>query len=260
MSSLFHIGTNDLLQGSVCGSDHAASRRADGPDSRTPSDRPFDRRLDHFGPNTESANTDPQLFASNDECAGLAGDRAGLVAISSLLYGRPDRDSVGMGLGGIHPNDSGYGKMAGCGTGARRDARRDAPPTVGLTYPFDNSSVSGQIRLSASAFDDFCSRTDVAFAIDGVPNLHRLSAPFETTWNSPSVPNGPHTMRVTARDSAGQTRIQIVRFTAVNPLVDTALMAEFGFEESDGATAFDGSGRGNHAALSGITRTRLDMR
>ena len=255
---LLHIGTNDLVQGASV--DQTTQRLAELLD-RIHQLRPSAHLIvasiiSVRTPNTFNIN--PQLFADYAaNVAGLVGDRAAQGwRISHLdmanLVGltQSNWDSVG-----IHPNDVGYGKMAAVwhpDVSTLLDG--DAPPTVGMTYPFDGSSVSGQVTLSAGAFDDFAV-TGVEFAVDDVPIVDDMIAPYQTVWDSDSVPDGPHTLRVTARDALGQTRIQIIRFTAVNSLSDTALVAAFGFEESEGSVAFDGSGRGNHASLVGVSRT-----
>ena len=257
---LLHIGTNDLLQGASV--DQTTQRLAELMD-RIHELRPTAHLIvtSIISVRTPNVfNADPQLFAQYAaNVAGLVGDRAALGwRISHLdMAGLVGLTQSEWDSNGVHPNGPGYGKMAGVwypALAAMLDG--DAPPTVGLTFPFDMSSVSGQIRLSASAFDDVFVN-DVAFAVDGVPIFTDISAPYETTWDSTTVPNGAHSLRVTARDSAGQTRVQVIRFTTVNPLPNTALVAEYGFEESAGPTAFDGSGRGNHAALVGIQRTAL---
>jgi lysophospholipase L1-like esterase len=256
---LLHIGTNDLLQGAS--PDLAAQRLAALLD-RIHQDRPTAQVIVASiipvrSPN--AFNVDPQLFAQYvARIPALVGDRAALgwrishvdmatlAALTSSEY-----DSVG-----IHPTDSGYAKMAAvwhAELAAILDG--DAPPTIGATSPFDTATVSGTVTLSANAFDDV-GVADVSFAVDGNPIVDDLNAPYQTVWNSASVAAGPHTLAVTARDTHGQTRTELVRFTVVNNLADPALVAAFGFEES-GATVVDSSGRNNHGMLVGASRTAL---
>ncbi len=255
---LLHIGTNDLLQDLTV--DLATQRLAQLLD-RIHQVRPTAHVIVASiipvrVPNAFDA--DPEDFAEfASHIAGLVGDRAALgrkishVDMATLVgMTQSEWDSFG-----IHPNDAAYERMANVWfQQVATVLDGDAPPTVGATAPFDLSTVSGVTTLSANAFDDF-GVTAVEFAIDGVTVFEDLFAPYQTSWNSTTISNGPHTLRVTARDAIGQTRVQLVRIRVVNPLTNPALVAAFGFEEASGPTAFDGSGRGNNASLIGVTRT-----
>ena len=187
---LLHIGTNDLLQGASV--DQTTQRLAQLMD-RIHELRPTAHLIVTSIISVRTPNTfniDPQLFSEYAaNVAGLVGDRAAQGwRISHLdmanLVGltQSEWDSIG-----IHPNDVGYGKMAAVWypeLAARLDG--DAPPTVGFTYPFDQSSVTGVVTLSAGAFDDF-GVTGVEFAVDGVPIFDDLFAPYQTTWDSTTV-------------------------------------------------------------------------
>jgi hypothetical protein len=79
------------------------------------------------------------------------------------------------------------------------------PPTVSLTAPSNNASVSGSVSVSASASDNVAV-AGVQFRLDG-SNLgaEDTSAPYTTSWDATQAQNGSHTLTAVARDAAGNT-------------------------------------------------------
>ena len=78
------------------------------------------------------------------------------------------------------------------------------PPTVSLSAPTANSTVSGFVPISATATDNV-SVDHVDYLIDGQVAATLTSGPFTYTWNSRSVSNGSHTVAVRAVDLAGNS-------------------------------------------------------
>jgi chitodextrinase len=77
------------------------------------------------------------------------------------------------------------------------------PPTVAVTAPAANVTVSGTITLSASASDNV-GIAGVRFQVNGVNvGAEDAASPYSITWNSASVPDGSHTITAIARDAAG---------------------------------------------------------
>jgi peptidoglycan/xylan/chitin deacetylase (PgdA/CDA1 family) len=76
------------------------------------------------------------------------------------------------------------------------------PPTVSLTAPSANSTVSGFVPISANASDNVAV-DHVDYLIDGAVAATLTSGPFTYNWNSRSVSNGSHTIAVRAVDTAG---------------------------------------------------------
>jgi hypothetical protein len=76
-------------------------------------------------------------------------------------------------------------------------------PTVNITSPTAGASVSGTITVSANA-DDNIGVTGVQFRVDGA-NLgsQDTTAPYSSSWNTATMPNGAHTLTAIARDAAG---------------------------------------------------------
>ncbi len=79
------------------------------------------------------------------------------------------------------------------------------PPTVALTAPAANATVSGNITVSAAASDNV-GVAGVQFKVDGVNiGAEVTAAPYSVTWNTASAANGSHQLSAVARDAAGNT-------------------------------------------------------
>ena len=77
------------------------------------------------------------------------------------------------------------------------------PPTVVITAPAANSSVSGTVTVTASASDNI-GVASIQFKLDDA-NLGAeiTTPPYTFTWNTTTVANGTHTLTAVARDVAG---------------------------------------------------------
>jgi parallel beta-helix repeat protein len=90
------------------------------------------------------------------------------------------------------------------------------PPTVALTSPSSESSVSGRIVVSASASDDV-GVAEVEFRLDGATlGTKDTSAPYSVSWDTTKSSNGPHTLQAIARDAAGNQAYSLVISVTVN--------------------------------------------
>jgi hypothetical protein len=89
-------------------------------------------------------------------------------------------------------------------------------PTVALSAPANNATVSGTVTVSATASDN-AGVTSVQFQLNGV-NLGSAdtSAPYSLSWNTTGAGNGTHTLRAIARDAAGNTTTSGTRVVTVN--------------------------------------------
>ena len=79
------------------------------------------------------------------------------------------------------------------------------PPTVSLSAPTANSTVSGFVPISATATDNV-TVDHVDYLVDGQVAATLTSGPFTYSWNSRSVSNGSHAIAVSAVDPAGNSR------------------------------------------------------
>ncbi len=94
---------------------------------------------------------------------------------------------------------------SGPGTGGGSTQPPDStPPTIAISAPANNASVSGaSVQISASASDNV-GVVGVQFKLNG-QNLQAedVTAPFGLTWNSTTISNGAYTLTAVARDAAG---------------------------------------------------------
>jgi len=79
------------------------------------------------------------------------------------------------------------------------------PPSVTITAPAANASVSGTATLSASASDNV-GIAGVQFKLDGA-NLgtQDTAPPYSLSWDTTTAANGTHTLTAVATDTAGNT-------------------------------------------------------
>jgi len=84
------------------------------------------------------------------------------------------------------------------------DNQVDVAPTVSISGPANNSTVSEMVTVSATASDTNGDLVGVQFKLDGV-NLgaEDTSYPYSVVWNTSSVTNGSYALTAVARDAAG---------------------------------------------------------
>lgn len=116
----------------------------------------------------------------------------------------------------------------------------DDPPSISITAPANESTVSGTITVTANAFDD-TGVNRVEFFADGVGLVPVTKAgdSWSTTWDTAIVSDGAHTLTATATDSAGQTAQASIGVTVDN--VNEAPTASFSFSCAGLTCDFDGS-------------------
>ena len=81
----------------------------------------------------------------------------------------------------------------------------DPAPTVSLTAPANGDTLSGSIQIIAST----ANATLVYFYCDGIQFGEDNSSPYSLSWNSTSVSDGTHTLKVKAEGSGGSAEAQI---------------------------------------------------
>jgi hypothetical protein len=120
------------------------------------------------------------------------------------------------------------------------------PPTVAITAPAADATVSGDASLTATASDD-TQVAGVQFKIDGV-NLggEIVIAPYGWLWHTATIPDGVHALTAVARDAAGNVTVSA-------PVVLTVL------NSSDGPKVIGVSARAvtDHRATISWTTTQL---
>lgn len=135
-------------------------------------------------------------------------------------------------------------------------------PTVSITSPANNATVSGVLTIAANASDNL-SITGVQFKLDG-NNLgaEDLSSPYSALLDTTALANGGHTISAVARDAAGNTATATVNVTVNNQTsTTTALRVNAGglaYVDSNGNkwSADNGySGGGTYTSGSAIAST-----
>ena len=89
-------------------------------------------------------------------------------------------------------------------------------PTVAITSPANNSTVSGAVSITATASDNV-GVTSVQFKIDGTNLGSALTAsPYTASWSTSSYSNGSHTISAVASDAAANTATSSVTVSVSN--------------------------------------------
>ncbi len=79
------------------------------------------------------------------------------------------------------------------------------PPSVAITAPAHNSTVSGSVTVSADAADNV-GVVGVQFFLDGTKlGTEDTTSPYSIAWDTTTTASGPHTLTALARDAAGNT-------------------------------------------------------
>jgi predicted amidohydrolase len=103
------------------------------------------------------------------------------------------------------------------------------PPSVTLSSPASNATVSGSTTVAATAADNV-GVTVVRFLLDGGPlGPDDTAAPYSWSWDTTTASNGPHTVTAVAYDAAGNNAASSINVTVSNgggavPVTWTALV------------------------------------
>jgi chitinase len=75
-------------------------------------------------------------------------------------------------------------------------------PTVSLSYPANNASISGTVSVTASASDNSGVVKRVEFYVNGALQATDTSTPYVFSWNTSSLTTGSYMLTVKAYDAA----------------------------------------------------------
>jgi len=96
-------------------------------------------------------------------------------------------------------------------------ANADAsPPTVGIIQPLPGAIVEGTVRIDANAHDDR-GIEKVRFWAGGAYLGFDTAAPYARNWNTATLANGRHVIKVEAIDIAGRSATTQITVTVINP-------------------------------------------
>ena len=91
----------------------------------------------------------------------------------------------------------------------------NAPPTVQITNPDDQSVVTGTTLVTANATDDV-EVVKVEFYIDGFLKLTDVSAPYTFSRDTTSVSNGSHTITAIVYDLVNKSASDTITVSVEN--------------------------------------------
>jgi hypothetical protein len=172
-------------------------------------------------------------------------------------------------LGALLSACGGYGggSYSGGGPGATCGGTYNVacpPPTVTLTAPAANATVSGMVTLTATAAASAAYNLTVVsvnFEVDATSVGTAMASPYTVTWDSTTVANGAHTLTAIVTDSAhGTTTSGAVMVTVTNAAAAAA--ATMGPGQIFPAPASKASGvahfsvRADNGAVSGTVNLR----
>jgi len=139
-------------------------------------------------------------------------------------------------------------------TGAAPDT---TPPSVSITSPIANTTVSNTVTVTATASDNVAVG-DVQFQLDGV-NLGAdlTTAPYSISWNTATASNGSHNLTAIARDTshnaATSAAVPVTVSNTVTQPPTAGLIGYWNFAKGSGTIAHDTSGSGYNGAISGAS-------
>jgi chitodextrinase len=131
------------------------------------------------------------------------------------------------------------------------------PPTVSVTAPTANATLSGTVTVSATATDNV-GVASVQFQLDG-SNLGAVltTAPYSIAWNTTTASNGAHTLTAIAQDTSGNiatsTGVTVTVSNAAGTPPTSGLLGYWNFDEDTGTVAHDSSGNGYNGTVFGAT-------
>jgi hypothetical protein len=197
---------------------------------------------------------------------GTAGDNVGV----SRVTWASDRGSSGTASGTMSWTATGVPLVAGANvlTVTARDAAGNpgtatltvtydpTAPTVSLTAPAANATVSGTVNVTATAGDNV-GVAGVQFLLDGAAlGAEQTTGPYAFAWNTSGTGNGAHTLSARARDAAGNPTLAANVPVTVSNTQPTGLVAAYAFNEGTGTAVTDSSGNNNTGTIgSGVTWT-----
>jgi len=123
--------------------------------------------------------------------------------------------------------------MSGSGGAPPPSTTDTMPPTVSITSPLGNATVSGSVTVAATASDNV-GVTSVQFTLDGA-NLGAAvtAAPYTVVWSTAGL-SGSHTLSAVASDAAGNRGVAAA--VTVTVTASPAITATAAFVKLDATT------------------------
>jgi uncharacterized protein involved in tellurium resistance len=126
-------------------------------------------------------------------------------------------------IDGLDPNYSYYFAVTAYNTSGAESSYSNivavpemASPTISLSYPANNASVSGTVSVSANASDNV-GVTKVEYYVNGTLQAADTSTPYVYSWDTTTIAAGSYMLMTKAYDAAGNVgQSENVAVTVVN--------------------------------------------
>lgn len=114
------------------------------------------------------------------------------------------------------------------------------PPTVSITSPSNQSSVSGYVTISVSASDNVGVK-NISVTINGSAFGTSNTAPYSFSWNTDLSPDGVYTIEAKAVDAAGNWSTSTIAVTKNTEVINPPPPTSTGFSLATPAVSNQGS-------------------
>jgi glucose/arabinose dehydrogenase len=111
------------------------------------------------------------------------------------------------------------------------------PPVAAFTNPTDGATISGTVTLTSNVTDN-SGQAWIFYAVDGTPLGAEMPIPYTQQLDTTTLSNGPHALKVTARDAVGNNSREIINVTVDNtttPPTGTNHIANPSLETANGS-------------------------
>jgi hypothetical protein len=113
-------------------------------------------------------------------------------------------------------------------------------PTISINSPSNSSTVSGTINILVSATDNVGVKS-VSLSVDGALVTSSTTSPFTNSWNSRTVPNGNHTLALTASDGSGNKATATIQVSVNNIATGDIISPTVSISSPANGASFDAS-------------------
>ncbi|MEO9476202.1 MAG: Ig-like domain-containing protein [Cyclobacteriaceae bacterium] len=139
-----------------------------------------------------------------DVFANADGDSPTQIADDNAFHSNSSSITSFDKLSGILKSTSSGYQVDICNIVVDGNGSSSTPPTVSITAPSNNATVSGTVSITASASDVDSDLAGVQFKLNG-SNLgsQDTSSPFSYSWNTTGESNGTYSLTAVATDNAG---------------------------------------------------------